>query len=67
MAIALLDTNVLVYFVDPEDHKKQQRAEEVMNALRASQNGRLSVQNLAEFFYTCLLYTSWTASRSAAG
>jgi len=52
MAIALLDTNVLVYFVDPEDRKKQQRAEEVMNALRASQNGRLSVQNLAEFFYT---------------
>ncbi|MBX7253033.1 MAG: PIN domain-containing protein [Candidatus Promineofilum sp.] len=52
MAIALLDTNVLVYIVDPEDPKKQSRAEEVMNALRANQNGRLSVQNLAEFFYT---------------
>lgn len=52
MAIVLLDTNVLVYFVDPEDPQKQYRAEEVMNALRANQNGRLSVQNLAEFFYT---------------
>ena len=52
MAIVLLDTNVLVYIVDPEDPKKQSRAEEVMNALRANQNGRLSVQNLAEFFYT---------------
>ena len=52
MAIALLDTNVLVYIVDPEAPKKQSRAEEVMNALRANQNGRLSVQNLAEFFYT---------------
>ena len=52
MAIVLLDTNVLVYFVDPEDLRKQYRAEEVMNALRANQNGRLSVQNLAEFFYT---------------
>jgi predicted nucleic acid-binding protein len=52
MAIVLLDTNVLVYFVDPEDPRKQYRAEEVMNALRANQNGRLSVQNLAEFFYT---------------
>jgi predicted nucleic acid-binding protein len=52
MAIVLLDTNVLVYFVDPGDPQKQYRAEEVMNALRANQNGRLSVQNLAEFFYT---------------
>ena len=52
MAIALLDTNVLVYIVDPEDPKKQSRAEEAMNALRVNQNGRLSVQNLAEFFYT---------------
>lgn len=52
MTIVLLDTNILVYLVDAESPKKQLKAQEVANTLRANQSGRLSVQNLAEFFHT---------------
>ena len=50
MALALIDTNVLVYAVDPDSPEKQQRAIELLERLEAAGNGRLSVQCLAEFF-----------------
>lgn len=50
MALALIDTNVLVYAVDSDSPEKQQRAIELLERLEAAGNGRLSVQCLAEFF-----------------
>ena len=47
---ALIDTNLLVYFFDPADRIKQDKAREVLSELHLHQAGRLSVQCLAEFF-----------------
>ena len=52
MPVSLVDTNVLVYAVDPRDHMKQLRAMEVLDTLIASQQAILSVQSLTEFFVT---------------
>lgn len=46
----LVDTNVLVYAHDARDPKKQRHAIDVLDALHATGQGRLSVQVLAEFF-----------------
>ncbi|MEK7326602.1 MAG: PIN domain-containing protein [Chloroflexota bacterium] len=50
MALALIDTNILVYAVDPNSEEKQQRAIDLLERLEAVGSGRLSVQCLAEFF-----------------
>ena len=44
----MIDTNVLVYFYDPNTPDKQKRAEIVLNHLQQAGTGCLSVQNLAE-------------------
>jgi predicted nucleic acid-binding protein len=49
MSSILIDTNVLVYFYDPNTPDKQMQAEIVLNHLQKSGAGCLSVQNLAEF------------------
>jgi predicted nucleic acid-binding protein len=51
MTTALIDTNVLIYLMDVQDLAKQSKAQETLDALESSQAGRLSVQNLAEFFH----------------
>ena len=50
MAAVLIDTNVLVYAHDPGDPEKADRAIEALDYLQSTQQGRLSVQCLAEFF-----------------
>jgi predicted nucleic acid-binding protein len=50
MALALIDTNILVYAVDPNSPDKQKRAIELLEHLETVGSGRLSVQCLAEFF-----------------
>jgi predicted nucleic acid-binding protein len=47
---ALVDTNLLVYAHDPAAGAKQDRAIRTLEVLRATGQGRLSVQTLAEFF-----------------
>ena len=51
--LVLVDTNVLVYAHDPADRGKQGRAIDLLDALRSAGVGGLSVQSLAEFFWTC--------------
>ena len=50
MAI-LIDSNVLIYMVDGSDAPRRQRAIEVVTALWAAGEGRLSAQCLSEFFH----------------
>lgn len=50
MAPILVDTNLLVYCYDRREPAKQERAVAVVSALGERGQGRLSVQNLAEFF-----------------
>src|SRR5574337_91943 len=50
MALALIDTNILVYAVDPKSPEKQKRAIELLERLETTGSGRLSVQCLADFF-----------------
>lgn len=50
MAVILMDTNLLVYLVDQNEPERQSRALETLGLLELHQVGRLSVQNLAEFF-----------------
>ena len=49
MTSILIDTNVLVYFYDPNTPDKQKKAEIVLNHLQQTGTGCLSVQNLSEF------------------
>ena len=46
----LIDTNLLVYLYDHNQPAKQAQAQRVLDQLELTQTGRLSVQNLAEFF-----------------
>jgi predicted nucleic acid-binding protein len=46
----LVDTNVLLYIYENNEPLKQQRAEQVLEQLERTGQGRLSVQCLAEFF-----------------
>jgi len=50
MAPILIDTNLLIYLYDQNQSTKQVRAIEVLDRLELTAFGRLSVQNLAEFF-----------------
>lgn len=50
MAQILVDTNVLIYLYDQNQPDRQSRAVEVLDQLELRGLGRLSVQNLAEFF-----------------
>ncbi len=49
MNAILIDTNILVYAVDPRDAEKQEKALQVLEGLQSSGKGRISVQSLAEF------------------
>jgi predicted nucleic acid-binding protein len=50
MAIALIDTNVIVYAYDRGEPDKQKQAVRLLERLQDTQTGRLSTQVLAEFF-----------------
>lgn len=50
MAVALVDTNVLVYAHDEGAGAKQSRAIELLSRIGPPGDGRLSVQTLSEFF-----------------
>lgn len=49
MPPVLIDTNLLLYLYDHNDPASQAQAQRVLGQLQLSGNGRLSVQNLAEF------------------
>jgi predicted nucleic acid-binding protein len=49
MVPILLDTSILIYFIDPRDKGRQEQAIEVLTRLGDNDSGHLSVQNLAEF------------------
>ena len=49
MPSILVDTNLLVYFYDPNSPEKQNRAEVVLDHLQRLAAGCLSAQTLAEF------------------
>lgn len=49
MTTILVDTNLLVYAYDPRDEAKNERAQQVLQRLRRSRRGVISVQSLAEF------------------
>jgi predicted nucleic acid-binding protein len=46
----LLDSNILVYFVDEHDSKKQKIAEEIIKKSVEMKTGVLSTQSLQEFY-----------------
>ncbi len=46
----LVDTNVLVYAVDPRDSAKQRRAAQLLDDLVAADRVAISAQSLSEFF-----------------
>lgn len=50
MALVLLDSNLLIYAHDQNDASRQARALEILREVELAGAGRLSVQNLAEFF-----------------
>ena len=50
MAPILIDTNLLIYLYDQNEPIRQSRAMDVLDQLELMGLGRLSVQNLAEFF-----------------
>ena len=50
MAPILIDTNLLIYLFDQNQPDRQSRAVDVLDRLELMGTGRLSVQNLAEFF-----------------
>ena len=50
MAPILIDTNLLIYLYDQNQPDRQSRAADVLDQLELMGLGRLSVQNLAEFF-----------------
>lgn len=51
MPPVLIDTNVLVYLYDIQSPDKAEQARRVLERLELTRNGRLSVQNLAEFIH----------------
>ena len=50
MAPILIDTNLLIYLYDQNEPERQSPAMDVLDRLELMGLGRLSVQNLAEFF-----------------
>jgi len=51
-ATIFVDTNVIVYSIDPGKKAKQERALEWMNEVWKTRRGRLSMQVLQEFYVT---------------
>lgn len=51
---AFLDTNVLIYRIDPQSPAKQARANELINTLYPSGQAVLSTQVLQEFYNTAV-------------
>lgn len=49
-AVALVDTNVLVYAFDDHEHDKRLRALEVLDSLVSGARGAVSAQVLGEFY-----------------
>jgi predicted nucleic acid-binding protein len=49
-----IDSNVLLYYVDPVDSSKQQRAAEWLDVLWSTGTGRLSWQVLHEFYWNAV-------------
>ncbi len=47
---AFLDSNVLVYFFDERDIRKQNIAMELINSLTKTRTGQISTQTLQEYF-----------------
>lgn len=47
MTTILVDTNLLIYAYDPRDEAKNERAQQVLQRLRRSRRGVMSVQSLA--------------------
>ncbi len=47
----LIDTNLLVYLYDAQSPPKAARSQSVLEYLETTRTGRLSVQNLSEFFH----------------
>jgi predicted nucleic acid-binding protein len=54
LPLILVDTNVLVYFYDPNSPQKQREAGAVLDRLLEAGQGRLSVQSLAELINAAL-------------
>ena len=50
MAPILIDTNLLIYLFDQNEPTRQSQAVELLDQLELMGLGRLSVQNLSEFF-----------------
>lgn len=46
MKTILVDTNLLVYAYDPRDKARNERAQQVLQRLRQSRRGVMSVQSL---------------------
>lgn len=53
-SLLLVDTNILVYSVDPRDLSKQQAAIALLRTLESTARGFLSAQILGEFFNTAI-------------
>ena len=49
-----VDSNLLLYYVDPTDRKKRSRADDWLNHLWAAGTGRLSWQVLHEFYWSAV-------------
>jgi predicted nucleic acid-binding protein len=62
----LIDTNLLVYLFDVNDPVRRSRSQRVLERLEATGSGRLSVQNLAEFFSVATRHLSPPLSPAAA-
>jgi predicted nucleic acid-binding protein len=53
LAPILIDTSLLIYLFDQNQPDRQSRAIDVLDRLEVMGLGRISVQNLAEFFSVC--------------
>ncbi len=49
MVMFFLDTNIIVYSVDPADPEKQKRAKDILKRSAAKRDGAVSMQVLTEF------------------
>jgi predicted nucleic acid-binding protein len=52
--IVFVDSNVLLYYVDPADQRKRARANEWLNHLWGNGSGRISWQVLHEFYWNAV-------------
>ena len=66
MPAILIDTNLLVYLYDTQSPEKSEQSRRVLGRLDATHDGRLSVQNLAEFIQVSTHKLDPPLSRAAA-